>query len=295
VLDPVDVPPDRFVVLDGVRFHYLDWGGDGEDLLLLAGLGCTAHVFVELAPHLTDRFRVLALTRRGHGLTERVSSGYALADAAEDALRLLDELGVERAHLVGHSMGGGEVSALAARHPERVGSVVYLDGAYDWADGPAEEGSDAPTGPDWFASYDDFARYVRSLSPDFEKIWGPAFDAMCRTLVDTHADGSVTEKHSPAEMAPFEQAVDAFRHPFAEITAPALAIYAVGDRWQGEAAAWLAASRDRFLAETAGGQVLEIDDASHYLFLDRRDEVLAAMRAFIGGGTVSIPPPADRQ
>ena len=307
VLDPLDVPPDRFVVLDGVRFHYLDWGGDGEDLLLLAGLGCTAHVFAELAPHLTDRFRVLALTRRGHGLTERVSSGYGLPDAAEDARRLLDELGVERAHLVGHSMGGGEVSAFAARHPERVRSVVYLDGAYDWADGPADGGSDAPTGPARFASYDDFAGYVRSLSPDFEKIWGPAFDAMCRTLVDTHADGSVTEKHSPAEMAPFEQAVDAFRHPFAGITAPALAIYAVG-RWQGESAAWQAASRDRFLAEAADGQVLEIDDASHYLFLDHRDEVLAAMRTFIGaegspaastrelsGSTVSIPPPAVRQ
>jgi pimeloyl-ACP methyl ester carboxylesterase len=275
------VPPDRFVTLDGVRFHYLDWGGDGEDLLLLAGLGCTAHVFAELAPHLTDRFRVLALTRRGHGLTDRVRSGHALTDAAEDARRLLDELGVERAHLVGHSMGGGEVSALAARHPDRVASVVYLDGAYDWADGPQENEASAPDDPERFASYDEFAGYVRSLSPDFERIWGPAFDAMCRTLVDTHPDGSVTEKSSAAEMAPFVQAVNAFRHPFAEIAAPALAIYAVGERWRGEMGAWQAASRDRFLAETVDGQVLEIDDASHYLFLDHRDEVLTAMRSFL--------------
>ena len=72
--DPIDIPPDRFVILDGVRFHYLDWGGDGDPLLLLAGLGCTAHVFAELAPHLSDRFRVLALTRRGHGLTDQVTS-----------------------------------------------------------------------------------------------------------------------------------------------------------------------------------------------------------------------------
>ena len=89
-------------------------------LLLLAGLGCTAHVYAELAPHLSDRFRVLALTRRGHGLTDQVRSGYALADAAEDARRLLDALEIERAHVVGHSMGGGEVSALAVRHPRRV-------------------------------------------------------------------------------------------------------------------------------------------------------------------------------
>ena len=125
--EPIDVPPDRFVTLDGVRFHYLDWGGDGDALLLLAGLGCTAHVFVELAPQLTDRFRVVGLSRRGHGLTDQVSSAHAITDAAEDARRLLDALGIERAHVVGHSMGGGEASALAARHPERVASVVYLD------------------------------------------------------------------------------------------------------------------------------------------------------------------------
>ena len=81
--NPVDIPPDRFVTLDGVRFHYLDWGGDGDPMLLLAGLGCTAHVFAELAPHLSGRFRVLALTRRGHGLTDQVQGGHALADAAE--------------------------------------------------------------------------------------------------------------------------------------------------------------------------------------------------------------------
>ena len=186
---PIDIPSDQFVTLDGIRFHYLDWGGDGDPLLLLAGLGCTAHVFAELAPHLTDRFRVLALTRRGHGLTDQVQSGHALADAAEDARRLLGDLGIERAHVVGHSMGGGEVSALATRHPARVARVVYLDGAYDWADSPAPEGSEAGAGPDRFASYKDYVAFVRSVLPD--DIWGPALDTMLRTCVDTHADESV--------------------------------------------------------------------------------------------------------
>jgi pimeloyl-ACP methyl ester carboxylesterase len=266
-------------------------------MLLLAGLGCTAHVFSELAPHLTDRFRVVALTRRGHGLTDQVSSGHALTDAAEDARRLLDTLELERAHLVGHSMGGGEVSALAARHPGRVASIVYLDGAYDWVDRPAPDGStdestdestersaraaEAAASPARFPSYEAFADYVRSVSPDFERLWGPAFDAMCRTLVETHADGSVTERLSDAAAAPFVEAVQAFRHPYAEITAPALALYAVGDRRQGADAAWRAACRERFVAETAAGQVIEIRDATHYLFLDHRADVLAAMRAFL--------------
>jgi pimeloyl-ACP methyl ester carboxylesterase len=286
VPNPTDVPPDRFVTLDGVRFHYLDWGGDGEPLLMLAGLGCTAHVFAELAPHLTDRFRVLALTRRGHGLTDQVRTGRTIAGAAEDACRLLDALGIQQAHLVGHSMGGGEVSALAAHHPDRVARVVYLDGAYDWADSPPPEASDGGSGeaaasPERFASYDAFVAYVRSVSPDFDACWGPALDAMLGSLVHTHGDGSVTERLSDSDAVPFIEALQGFRHPYAEIASPALAIYAVGDRWQGAAGAWRAGCRDRFAAETTAGKVLEIHDASHYLFLDRRDEVLAAMRTFL--------------
>ena len=177
-------------------------------------------------------------------------------------------------------MGAGEVSALAARHPGRVASVVYLDGAYDWAESPAPEGSDDTASPDRFASYDDFVDFIRSVSPDFVRNWGPAFDAILPTLVDTHADGSVTEKLCDTEAAPFVQAVMSYRHPYAEITPPALAIYAVGDRWQGAAAAWRAACRHRFAGETAAGQVHEIRDATHYLFLDRRDDVLTAMREF---------------
>jgi pimeloyl-ACP methyl ester carboxylesterase len=227
---------------------------------------------------LSDRFRVLALTRRGHGLTDQVQGGHALADAAEDARRLLDALGIARAHVVGHSMGGGEVSALAARHPGRVARVVYLDGAYDWADRPTLEGSDEPASPDRFASYEDYVDFVRSVLPD--DIWGPALDAMLRTSVHSHADGSVVDKLSAATFAPFVQALNTFRHPYSDITGPALAIYAVGDQWQGADATWRVACRDRFAAETAAGKVMEIR-ASHYLFLDRRDDVLAAMREFL--------------
>ncbi|MET0931354.1 MAG: alpha/beta fold hydrolase, partial [Aeromicrobium sp.] len=226
---PIAIPSDQFVVLDGVRFHYLDWGGNGEPLLLLAGLGCTAHVFAELAPHLSDRFRVIALTRRGHGPTDQVSGGHALADAAEDARRLLDTLGIDRAHVVGHSMGGGEVSALAARHPGRVASVIYLDGAYDWADNPTPAWPEEAAGPDTFASYENYVDFVHCLLP--ADVRGPAFDAMLRASVDFRADGSVVDKHAGSAFAPFVQALRTFRHPYSHITAPALALFALGDQW----------------------------------------------------------------
>ncbi|MGC4110214.1 MAG: alpha/beta hydrolase [Nocardioides sp.] len=274
---PLAIPPDRFVTLDGVRFHYLDWGGEGEPLLLLAGLGCNAHLFVELAPLLSDRLRVLALTRRGHGLTEQVDEGCTIADGAEDARRLLDALGIERAHVVGHSMGGGEVSVLAARHPGRVDRIVYLDGAYDWADRAAPEEPDEGD-LDRYASYDDYVDFVYSLFDD--DIRGPAFDAMLRTSVVEQPDESVVDRFSGAAAAPFVRALQEFRHPYAEISAPALAIYALGEQWEGPEGPWRVGSRDRFAAETANGQVAELS-ASHYLFIDHRDEVVAALQEFL--------------
>ena len=283
VPDPIDVPPDRFVTLDGVRFHYLDWGGDGDPLLLLAGLGCTAHVFAELAPHLTDRFRVLALTRRGHGLTDQVRSGHALADAAEDARRLLDALGID-AGPRGRALDGRRVrcrpSPLAIPNASPASST--WTGPTTGPTAPHPGRPDEAASPDRFASYEDFVEFVRSLDPEFEKIWGPAFDAMFRALVDTHPDGSVTEKLSDAEAAPFDEAAEGVPAPLRRDhrTRPGH-LRRRGPVEQGTAAKWRADCRHRFAAEIANGQVLEIRDASHYLFLDHRDDVLVAMRKFL--------------
>jgi pimeloyl-ACP methyl ester carboxylesterase len=65
--------------VNGITLQYLDWGGDGQPLLLLAGLFGSAHGFDDLAPQLRDHFRVIALTRRGHGRSTRPANGYSLA------------------------------------------------------------------------------------------------------------------------------------------------------------------------------------------------------------------------
>ncbi|MET0929888.1 MAG: hypothetical protein ABWX74_10230, partial [Aeromicrobium sp.] len=95
-------------------------------------------------------------------------------------------------------------------------------------------------------------------------------------------DGSVVDKHAGSAFAPFVQALRTFRHPYSHITAPALALFALGDQWQGAEATWRAACRDRFAAEAADPHVIELR-ASHYLFIDRRNDVVAAMREFLAG------------
>src|ERR1700694_1084131 len=72
-----------FVTVNGVKLHYLDWGGHGKTVLLLAGFRNTAHVFDRFAPKFTDRFHVIGLTRRGFGESDKPKSGYDVATRVE--------------------------------------------------------------------------------------------------------------------------------------------------------------------------------------------------------------------
>src|SRR5689334_12215708 len=74
----------KFVAVNGARLHYVDWGGSGAPLILLAGPGNTAWIWSDFAPPLARDFRVLAPTRRGQGESEQTASGYALDRLVDD-------------------------------------------------------------------------------------------------------------------------------------------------------------------------------------------------------------------
>lgn len=123
-----------FADLGGVTLHFLDWGGQGPWLLLIPGLGNTAHTFDEFAPTFTDRFRVVGLTLRGHGQSDKPPSGYDTATLVEDVRAFMDLLGAKTASVVGFSIGSDVITGLAEKHSERVERLVYLDEASDSAE-----------------------------------------------------------------------------------------------------------------------------------------------------------------
>ena len=128
-------PTDRFVTVNGVALQYVDWGGRGEAVLFLPGLGDDVHRFDNFAPHFVDRFHVLGFTRRGQGLSAKPAAGYDTNTLVEDIRTFLDAMHVERVNLIGHSIAGTEMTRFAERYPKRVRHLVYLDAAYDMADG----------------------------------------------------------------------------------------------------------------------------------------------------------------
>src|SRR5580658_5735312 len=103
--------------------------GDGPPVVLLHGLGCGRRMWFHQIRALRSRFRVIAYDQRGHGETDApsVATDYSAAHLAGDLVGVLDALKIERAAIVGFSLGGGPALALAASKPERVSRLVLAD------------------------------------------------------------------------------------------------------------------------------------------------------------------------
>ncbi len=125
-------PEDRWAELNGIRFHYLDWGNpDLPHLVLLHGGSLTAHTWDMSALMLRDRYHVVALDQRGHGDTGWTPDDRIGADNGDlmldDTAAFLEHLGYDHVVLCGMSMGGMNAIRYAARHPERLDALVIVD------------------------------------------------------------------------------------------------------------------------------------------------------------------------
>ena len=102
-----------FVTVEpGVRLEVLDWGGTGQTLVLLTGIGDNAHIFDEFAYQFNDRFHVIGITRRGFGRSSQPAHGYDLNTRARDDIAVLDKLNIRDAVFVGHSVSGTELNKI---------------------------------------------------------------------------------------------------------------------------------------------------------------------------------------
>lgn len=115
-----------FVTRDGVRLHYLDYGGSAAPLLFIHADNGNAHIYDDFAPLYTDLFHVIAMTTRGHGESSTPNT-MTVDDVVDDIHALLDSLNIERTNLVAYSSGGAIITAFAAKYPARTIRLVYLD------------------------------------------------------------------------------------------------------------------------------------------------------------------------
>jgi pimeloyl-ACP methyl ester carboxylesterase len=121
------IPDSRYVNVDGANLHYVQAGEEGDDIVLLHGIGASVYIWRFLFPILQTRHRVTAFDFAGFGKSSKETSrDYGLDAQADSIAQALSALGIERAALVGSSMGGAIALWMAVKWPERFHHVVGL-------------------------------------------------------------------------------------------------------------------------------------------------------------------------
>jgi len=137
--DGWDAARQKVTTADGVTLAYVELAkGEGTPLILLHGYTDNSRSWSLVAPFLGDR-RILALDLRGHGASDAPACCYGIDTLAHDLGAFMDALGIQKADLVGHSLGSITVGVFAALYPERVNKLVLVSsalvvpaGARDW-------------------------------------------------------------------------------------------------------------------------------------------------------------------
>lgn len=123
------VPKDRFLPIGEQLVHVEQAGTRGEPIVLIHGFGGSAYSWRKVIPALAEDHRVFAVDLNGFGYTQRPKSreSYTREGQGRLVLAVMDALRLERAHVFGHSYGGGLTLYLASRYPERFLSMVLVD------------------------------------------------------------------------------------------------------------------------------------------------------------------------
>jgi pimeloyl-ACP methyl ester carboxylesterase len=122
-------PKDDYVDVNSLRLHYLDWGNDGlQSILLLHGFTGHAHVWDDFASAFRTRYHMIALDQRGHGESQWCEDGaYSISDHFSDLVCFVEVLGLKDLIIIGHSMGGRNALFYTACHPQNVKRLVLVD------------------------------------------------------------------------------------------------------------------------------------------------------------------------
>lgn len=113
---------------NNVKLQYAECNGNGKTVLCIHGLTANCRCWDGMIKALSPDHRMLALDLRGRGGSGRPETGYSLAHHVSDIRSLMDDLGIERVALMGHSLGAFITLAFAARFPDRVERLVLVDG-----------------------------------------------------------------------------------------------------------------------------------------------------------------------
>jgi pimeloyl-ACP methyl ester carboxylesterase len=276
----------RFVSANGLRFHCIDWGGQGDWLVLLHGLASQSHIWDLVAPQLNRHFRVIAIDQRGHGLSDKPDGGYDFASVTHDLDCVLDVLKIERGILIGHSWGGNVALQYAVDHPRRVTGLVLVDGGFlqigDRLDWPQTEKTLEP--PDLIGL--PLAELRAGMKMWMGSAWSPEAEAITLRNFEVRADGTVAPHMRKSNHMQVVRAIWEHRPSelWARVQCPVLMIPVLASEPHDERTRSMIDAKRRNVALAEGrlarSQTLWMNDTIHDVPLQRPVELADAIRSF---------------
>jgi pimeloyl-ACP methyl ester carboxylesterase len=254
-----------------VELRAWEWPGGPPPTLLLHGIGNYGRYWDFVADSIAGRVRLVAPDARGHGESGRPTDAYAPDEFVADAIAVLDALAIERAIVVGHSMGGTHAIRLAAAHPDRVERLVVVDAGTE----AMREGSERARRlslerPERFEYADDALAYLRRTSPGYSE---DVYKNRMRWLFKEDAGDLVWRSSRDALASIMSSRGSDLAGALDAVRCPVLLV-------RGTRSNVLSADvAQRMLKSLADGRLIELD-AGHNVALDRPSELAAAVVEF---------------
>ncbi len=282
-LDAFDALKKTIALADGEVLAYIDMGHRaGPAVVLVHGYTDTARDWVPMLPYLSKHFRLILVDIRGHGRSSKPECCYGRLDFAYDIKLLLDALGVQKADIVGHSLGSMIAQTFAEYWPERTGRVVLISST---AGSPAG----APSPPPQY----DYAAEIRKLKEPIDPD-SPFMVAWWNSPTPVDPDFLRRQRRDAAAiplrvwLAVLDQALSAnavadLQHTLPRLQAPTLLIWGSKDPIVEEPL------RKTLRDALPGAQVKVFDGLGHNPFWEDPAGVAAAINSFLSDRTQSPP------
>lgn len=259
---------------DGTKIAYSTWGRrDGSPVLMIQGLGLDHRGWALQRGAFARRHRCIALDNRGTGHSDAPAGPYDLGRMAADAVAVLDAEGIDRAHIVGASMGGVIAQIIGVMHADRVRSLTLACTAcqhHDWRRELLAEWAAVVNEFGMSGLMDDAMRWM--IGPRLHRRFGVFVNVLARVLVQTKPHAFI------AQVDAILDASDELRFALPQVTAPTLVITGSQDTLTPlgdaeELAELITTSRLYVLRGAAHGLMAEAPNAFNDVVLKFLDEI----------------------
>ncbi len=254
---------------------YYEIHGAGKPLVLISGLGYPSWQWHKMGPLLAEKFQVITFDNRGVGQSDKPAGPYTAQMLAADTAGLLDALGIEKATIVGHSMGGFVAQAMALDFPQRVEKLILCSTNFG---GPHH----VPVTPEAMkvlsdVTSDALTRFKNGLSISTAPGWSEKNPEMVDEWVKWRVANPIEPVHYQAQMAiglGLLPEAASFEHKLERLNVPTLILFGAHDKVVSPANASLMAEK------IAGSTVMLFPDAGHFFPIEIAEAASRAITDF---------------